>query len=72
MRTWNKNQQKPSLPHNKDKVAATTKDPVKGMSGAGMGPHGGPIKTPHTTGIKKIIAVASGKGGVGKSTIARL
>ena len=46
------------------------KDPVKGMSGAGMGPHGGPIKKLPIPGIQHIIAVASGKGGVGKSTIA--
>ena len=45
------------------------KDPVQGMSGPGMGPHGGPIKKMPLPGIKKIIAVASGKGGVGKSTV---
>ena len=59
-----------SLPHNKDKATAKEEDPVKGMSGAGMGPHGGPIKKLPIPGIKKIIAVASGKGGVGKSTVA--
>ena len=47
-----------------------SKDPVQGMSGPGMGAHGGPIKKMPLPGIKKIIAVASGKGGVGKSTIA--
>ncbi|MEC7987224.1 MAG: Mrp/NBP35 family ATP-binding protein [Myxococcota bacterium] len=45
-------------------------DPVTGMSGPGMGPHGGPIKKMPLPGIKRIIAVASGKGGVGKSTVA--
>ena len=34
-----------------------------------MGPHGAIQKLP-IPGIKKIIAVASGKGGVGKSTVA--
>jgi ATP-binding protein involved in chromosome partitioning len=45
-------------------------DPVKGMSGPGMGPHGGPIQKKPIDGVKHIIAVASGKGGVGKSTVA--
>ena len=57
---------KTSLPHNKN----TKQDPVKGMSGSGMGPHGGPIQKLPIPGVKKIIAVASGKGGVGKSTVA--
>ena len=46
------------------------KDPVRGMSGPGMGAHGGPIKKLPIPGIKHIVAVASGKGGVGKSTVA--
>ena len=46
------------------------KDKVRGMSGPGMGAHGGPIKKLPIPGIKHIVAVASGKGGVGKSTIA--
>jgi ATP-binding protein involved in chromosome partitioning len=46
------------------------KDPVAGMSGPGMGPHGGPIVKQPLNGVKHIIAVASGKGGVGKSTVA--
>jgi ATP-binding protein involved in chromosome partitioning len=50
--------------------AQPPKDPVKGMSGPGMGAHGGPIKKLPIPGIQHIIAVASGKGGVGKSTIA--
>ena len=45
-------------------------DPVRGMSGPGMGAHGGPIKKLPIPGIQHIIAVASGKGGVGKSTVA--
>ena len=44
-------------------------EPVKGMSGGGMGPHGGPIQKQPIPGVKHIIAIASGKGGVGKSTV---
>ncbi|MES2640079.1 MAG: Mrp/NBP35 family ATP-binding protein [Myxococcota bacterium] len=46
------------------------KDPVRGMTGGGMQPHGGPIAKAPLPGVKHIIAVASGKGGVGKSTVA--
>jgi ATP-binding protein involved in chromosome partitioning len=42
---------------------------VKGMSGPGMQPHGGPIQKKPVEGVKHLIAVASGKGGVGKSTV---
>ena len=52
------------------KPAAPQKDKVPGMSGPGMGPHGGPIEKKQLDGVKKVIAVASGKGGVGKSTVA--
>lgn len=45
-------------------------DPVPGMSGPGMMPHGGPIQKKALPGVKRVIAVASGKGGVGKSTVA--
>jgi ATP-binding protein involved in chromosome partitioning len=45
-------------------------DPVPGMSGPGMAPHGGPIQKKQIPGVKRVIAVASGKGGVGKSTVA--
>ncbi len=49
---------------------APKKDPVPGMSGPGMGPHGGPIQKQPLKGVRAIVAVASGKGGVGKSTVA--
>lgn len=49
--------------------APSNKEPVKGMSGGGMAPHGGPIQKQPIPGVKHIIAVASGKGGVGKSTV---
>jgi len=44
--------------------------PVRGMqSSGGMQPHGGPVVNQAIEGVGHIIAVASGKGGVGKSTI---
>ena len=48
---------------------APKKDPVPGMSGGGMQPHGGPFVKEAIPGVKHIVAVASGKGGVGKSTV---
>ena len=45
------------------------KDPVPGMTGPGMQPHGGPFVKKPIDGVKHVIAVASGKGGVGKSTV---
>lgn len=45
-------------------------DPVPGMSGPGMGPHGGPIVKKPLAGVQRVLCVASGKGGVGKSTVA--
>jgi ATP-binding protein involved in chromosome partitioning len=50
--------------------AAAKADPVPGMSGPGMAPHGGPVRKGALPGVKHVIAVASGKGGVGKSTLA--
>lgn len=50
--------------------AAPKKDAVRGMTGGGMQPHGGPIAKAPLPGVKHIVAVASGKGGVGKSTVA--
>jgi ATP-binding protein involved in chromosome partitioning len=47
------------------------KEPVRGMSASGgMQPHGGPIEKQKPDGVTHIVAVASGKGGVGKSTVA--
>ncbi len=43
--------------------------PVKGMDGPGLAPHGGPIQRMALPGVTHIVAVASGKGGVGKSTV---
>jgi GTP 3',8-cyclase len=51
-------------------AAAKKPDPVKGMSGPGMGAHGGPVQKMPVPGVAHVIAVASGKGGVGKSTVA--
>lgn len=44
-------------------------DAVPGMSGPGVMPHGGPIQKKALPGVKHLIVVASGKGGVGKSTV---
>jgi ATP-binding protein involved in chromosome partitioning len=50
---------------------AKSKPPVMGMNaGGGMQPHGGPIEKKKPEGVGHIVAVASGKGGVGKSTVA--
>ena len=46
------------------------RDPVKGMSGPGMQPHGGPIQKQKPPGGKHGVAGTSGKGGGGKSTVA--
>ena len=55
---------------NKTTIKTPKKEEIKGMGGGGMQPHGGPIHKQPIPGVKKIIAVASGKGGVGKSTVA--
>ena len=49
---------------------APKKEPLRGMSGPGIQPHGGPITLQPIPGVRYIVAVASGKGGVGKSTVA--
>lgn len=57
---------KPAAP-----AAKPAAPPVKGLDGAGMmQPHGGPISKNPIAGVRHVIAVASGKGGVGKSTVA--
>jgi ATP-binding protein involved in chromosome partitioning len=58
-----------AAPPEKARPTPPKKDPVPGMSGPGMGPHGGPIEKKLLPGVKHIVAVASGKGGVGKSTV---
>ena len=45
------------------------KQPIRGMSGPGMQPHGGPFVKKPIEDVAHVIAVASGKGGVGKSTV---
>lgn len=60
----------PAAPQQGAQQAPPGEDPVPGMSGPGMGPHGGPIEKKQLPGVKRVIAVASGKGGVGKSTVA--
>ena len=46
-----------------------TKGSVPGMNVGGVSPHGGPIQKKRLPGVGHIVAVASGKGGVGKSTV---
>ncbi len=48
------------------------KDKVPGMTApkGSINPHGGPVRKAVIEGVKYIICVASGKGGVGKSTVA--
>jgi ATP-binding protein involved in chromosome partitioning len=56
--------------HGHGHAAAPKAPPVRGMESGGMQPHGGPISKQPIPGVRRIIAVASGKGGVGKSTVA--
>ena len=49
---------------------AKSRQRVPGMENrGGVQPHGGPIHKQRIEGVKHVIAVASGKGGVGKSTV---
>jgi ATP-binding protein involved in chromosome partitioning len=45
------------------------KGSIPGMNVGGVTPHGGPIQKKRLPGVGHIVAVASGKGGVGKSTV---
>lgn len=58
---------KPAAP---SAAAARPAEPLRGMSGPGVQAHGGPISKAPLPNVKHIVAVASGKGGVGKSTVA--
>jgi ATP-binding protein involved in chromosome partitioning len=51
------------------KPTPQTSKTVPGMTGGGMGPHGGPFVKKPIPDVAHVIAVASGKGGVGKSTV---
>ena len=53
----------------KEAEPTEVKKPVRGMEGGGMAPHGGPIEKKELQGVTHVIAVSSGKGGVGKSTL---
>ncbi|HCH61730.1 MAG: hypothetical protein CL927_07360 [Deltaproteobacteria bacterium] len=57
------------FPGSAPKSSGTSGDPIRGMSGPGMGAHGGPVQKKPLKGVRHILAVASGKGGVGKSTV---
>lgn len=62
----------PAAPVGQAKVdlGGSASDPVRGMSGPGIAPHGGPVRKQPLPGVTHVVAVASGKGGVGKSTVA--
>ena len=66
--TAEKPQQRPTAPYAKPQQRAGMQAPPQGH-GPGPGEAGAPQK-PAVAGVKHIIAVASGKGGVGKSTTA--
>ena len=62
---------KPATPAAAPPPAARKAEPVRGMENGGMmQPHGGPISKNPIPGVRHVVAVASGKGGVGKSTVA--
>lgn len=51
------------------KPAASKSPNLPGMNQRGVTPHGGPVVKKTLDGVKYVVCVASGKGGVGKSTV---
>lgn len=54
----------------REESADPPSEPVPGFSHRGVVTHGGPLQKVAIPGVKHVLLVASGKGGVGKSTVA--